>query len=443
MKTSEIFVSTTSLVEARGWRTAVIAALFLSPVYFAEHGWGADWPQWRGIDRDGVSAEAGLLSEWPEEGPRKLWSASVGIGASSLAVADGRVYTMGNDNDRDVVTALDAVSGKVVWEFDYPSAFFKRSFDGGTASTPSVDEGRVYTLSYKGDLYCLEAATGKVVWMKNLIADFGGRSPKWDYAVSPLVSGRMLIVESGARGGAVTALDKLTGKQLWKSGNYDPGYSSPVIFKVGKEDAVAVFHAFGLVGYMLENGRELWAYRWKTSWDVNAATPIVSNNYIFLSSGYGTGAAVIDVGSGSPEDVWVSKSMANQFSSSVLFRGNLYGFHGNAGRGAGSFRCVEFFTGKVNWEETGLGTGTVILVDGKLVVLSENGELVLVDADHRSYREIARMQVLGGRNWATPAYSDGRVFCRGNSGKLVVYELGRSGDDSDVAKPLAMMGGSR
>ena len=421
-------VNTCAGTRGRSVILSCVVVLFL--LFGAQFGWSADWPQWRGIHRDGVSAEPGLLTEWPEEGLESLWSASVGVGASSVAVADGRVFTMGNRDNKDVVTAFDAAKGRVLWKHEYPCAFSKRMFEGGTASTPTVDRGYVFTLSYEGDLYCLKSATGEVVWSSNLVEDLGGRPPKWGYAGSPMVIGEKLIVESGARGGAVVAFDKRSGELIWKSGNYRAGYSSPVLFKAGSDEALAVFHAYGMVGYVLSEGRELWSYRWKTDWDINAATPIVDGNYIFLSSGYGTGGAVIDIGSGSPAEIWKSDAMANQFGSSVLYKGNLYGFHGDAGRGKGSFRSVAFFTGAVNWKESGLRIGGVILVGDTLVLLTGGGELVLVQADHRAYREIARMQVLGGRSWAPPAYSDGRVFCRNNGGRLVVYRLGPSSGES-------------
>ena len=393
--------------------------LFLLPIGAT----AADWPQWRGPDRDGISKEGGLVLEWPEDGPRRLWSTEVGIGSSSMAIAGGRVVTMGNENDVDVVRSLDVRTGEEIWAHRYPCPFERRSFEGGTTTTPTIDGERLYTLSYEGDLFCLSAESGKVLWSKNLPKDFGGKPPRWGYSGSPLVAGDHLIVEAGGEKSSLVALHKETGRTLWKSGSYKAGYSSPILLDQGEEAATAIFSAYGLVVFRLSDGEEQWKHRWKTSYDINAATPIVSGNSILISSGYGTGAAVLQTHQAEPDVLWMSKEFANQFSSSVLVRGHLFGFHGNIGRG-GPFRSVEFNSGAVNWSEHGLGVGTVILVDGRLVILSERGELVLAEADAAEFKEIARAQVLGGRCWVSPAYSNGLLYCRNNQGRLICLQLG-------------------
>ena len=345
-----------------------------------------------------------------------------------MAIVKGRVFTMGNENDVDVVRSLDARTGKEIWAHRYSCPFKRRSFEGGTATTPTIHDGRLYSLSYQGDLFCLDGKTGELLWSKNLPRDFSGTPPRWGYSGSPLVAGDHLIVEVGGENSSLIALDMETGRLIWKSGRYKAGYSSPVLMGEGEEAATAIFSAYGLVIFRLTDGKELWKHRWKTSFDINAATPIVSGDSILISSGYGTGAAVIQAPKGNPHLLWKSKEFANQFSSSVLDGGHLFGFHGNIGRG-GPFRCVEFNTGTVNWSERGLGVGTVILVDGKLVILSEKGELVLANADSTDFKELARAQVLGGRSWVAPAYSNGRLYCRNNQGRLVCLQLGSSGGE--------------
>ena len=384
----------------------------------------ADWPQWRGPKRDGVALESRILMEWPDCGPTILWSQSLGIGASSMAVANGRLYTLGNRNDHDLVQCLDAHTGRMVWSYEYPSKFGPRQFEGGTASTPTIDEGRAYTLGEKGELFCFDAATGSIIWSKHLVRDLEGQAPRWGYAGSPLIVGNLLIVESGGKRGDLAAMNKRSGKVVWQIGSGDCAYSSPIPAYHGDQKVVLILNAYGLIEHRLSDGEVLWKTRWKTDWNINAATPIVSGSRIFVSSGYGTGGAVFDLARGTREAIWKSEEIATQFSSCVLRKGHLYGFHGNVGKSnRGSLRAVEFNTGKVSWSQEGMGVGTLILVGETLVMLSEDGELILAEANPVGYRERARMQVLGGRSWVAPAYSNGLLYCRNNSGRVVCIDL--------------------
>ncbi len=382
-----------------------------------------DWPQWRGPERNGVATESALLTQWPEEGPKELWSTTVGTGASSIAVADGRLFTMGNRDDQDHVYCLNAVTGEVLWRHSYACPFDKRMFEGGTTSTPTVDGDRVYTLSYKGDLYCLRAENGEVLWSKDLARDFGARTPQWGFAGSPLVARNLLIVETGAANGSLLALNKLDGTLVWHAGDAKAAYSSPMLFNNEGNWEAVIFNARGLYGHRLRDGHVQWSYRWKTDYDINATTPIIASNRIFISSGYGTGSAVLDFRKGRPETLWKSVEFANQLSSSVRSKGHLYGFHGNTGKLNSALRCVEFNTGKVVWSQAGFGTGTIILVDRTLVILSEKGELVLAQANPIAYMELARMQVLRGRSWVAPAFANGTLYCRNNRGDLAAFDL--------------------
>ena len=366
-----------------------------------------------------------MLTQWTEEGPTLLWTSSVGIGASSIAVSDNLVYTMGNINDEDVIFCLNSKTGMKVWSFSYASPFTERRYEGGTASTPTVDGDRVYTLSYAGELYCVDAMTGEVKWSKNIQEDYNGKPAKWGYAGSPLVVDNLLIVETGAADGSLIALNKLSGRLIWKSDSYEAGYSSPVFYQDNGMQVGLIFSGYGLVSHRLKDGNELWKYEWDTSFNINAATPIVSGKYIFISSGYGKGGTVLHIGKDKPIAVWESEAFANQFSSSVLWKGHLYGFHGDIGKKDRSLRCVEFATGNIIWEKGDLGIGTVILVDETLVILSEGGELVLAKANPIEYKELERRQILGGRCWVSPAYANGLFYGRNNKGKLVCYNLGK------------------
>ena len=392
-----------------------------------------DWPQWRGLHRDGISPETGLDKDWTQGVPQQTWKRFIGMGVSSMAVQGDLVYSMGNQEDVDTVYALRADTGRVAWTYQYACSFKGRMFEGGTAATPTVDGNRVYVASYLGHLFCLDAQTGEAIWKRHLVRDFGGRAPRWGYAGSPLVHGNALIVETGSAQGSLIALEKSSGRLLWKAGGYPAAYSSPVLRRGVNTDSIIIFNRHGLVGFRADSGKELWSYRWETAHGINASTPIVSGHRVFLSSGYGTGSTVLNLENGKPIALWKSKELSNQFSSSVLVDGHLYGFHGNVGRGVNTLRCVEFATGKVAWAEPGLGAGTVIVVDNTLVILSEHGEVVLAEPSAIGYREIARMQLLGHRNWVAPAYANGRLYCRNNQGELVCLPLA-AGELGDLAQ---------
>ncbi|MCX7827461.1 MAG: PQQ-like beta-propeller repeat protein, partial [Verrucomicrobiae bacterium] len=205
-------------------RTAIICALSLA--LGASAVGAGDWPRYRGAQNDGISTEKGWSVAWPAEGPKQLWTLAVGTGASSVSVSQGRLFTMGNKSDQDIVHCLDAATGRQLWQHTYPCPLDRRQFEGGPAATPTVDGNLVYTLSHQGHLFCLDAATGKVVWQKHLLKDLGGQRSRWGYACSPLVEGNMLIVDNGGRGASTLALNKLNGSVIWKSGDDYAGYAS-------------------------------------------------------------------------------------------------------------------------------------------------------------------------------------------------------------------------
>ena len=401
--------STPSLV----W-LAVSASCFLHSFASA-----VEWPQWRGANRDGISTEKISPASWGKDGPKQLWSKEVGTGVSSVAVEGGRLYTMGNNGSTDVVFCLDAATGAEIWRHTYPQSLDPRQFEGGPAGTPSIDGDRVYTLSHEGDLFCLAASNGKVLWRKNLLRDFGGSRQRWGYAGSPLVDGNLVIVDSGGVGASTVALDKTTGALQWKAGDDEAGYSSPVAFDLAGTRCIAVFKAGALVGLNAANGQEMWRYRWPIRNDINATTPIVFGDKIFITSGYGTGCALVQVSPGKATQIWRNKNMSSQLGSPVLVRGYIFGIDGNLG--GGELRCLEFGNGQIKWRQN-IGGGTLIAASGYLVALSERGELIVVEASPTNYREVARAQVLGGRCWVAPAVADGKIYCKNNRGSLVCLD---------------------
>jgi outer membrane protein assembly factor BamB len=373
-----------------------------------------DYYRWRGPDLTGISKETGWSTTWPSTGPIVLWKAEVGIGFSSFSVSEGRAFTMGNIAKKtNVVYAFEAATGKSLWKHAYAEPLEAKYYEGGPSATPTVDGDRVYTLSKKGKLHCLEAATGKVVWEKNLAAELNAEVPTWGFAGSLLAADGHLYVNVGKYG---TALDK-SGKVLWTTGTEAAGYSTHVPFELAGQRGLAVFAAKVVAAVDPKTGRALWSYPWETSYDVNAADPIFQGDQLFISSGYNRGASLVRVTGDKVEKVWENKTMRNHFNSCLLISSHLYGFDED------ELKCLEFATGTVKWTQNGLGKGALMAADGKLIVLSEKGELVVAPADPAGFKPAARAQVLGGKCWTTPVLSNGRIYCRNAAGSVVCLDV--------------------
>ena len=364
----------------------------------------ADWPQWRGALRNGITSET---VGWRGGKPRQLWQATVGQGFSSVAVVGSKLYTLGNVNNTDWVHCLDAASGKVVWQYRYacPAGDYP-----GTRATPTVHNGNIYTMSREGVALCLNASTGKVVWQQKLV----GAIPQWGLCGSPLIAGSRAIYNVGTNG---TALDKTTGRILWQTGAAAAGYAAPVPYSVGGQSGIAIFAAKGLVAVNAANGRTLWQYPWETNYDVNAADPIFSGDQVFISSNYGKGGALLKLGAGPPSVVWQTRAMKNHFNTCVLVNGHLYGNDEN------TLRCLEWATGRERWALKGIDKGGLILAGNQLIVMGGRGELILLSATPEKLVEQARASVLTGTCWTPPALANGVLYCRSQEGTLVALNM--------------------
>jgi outer membrane protein assembly factor BamB len=323
---------------------------------------------------------------------------------------------MGNTADQDSVYCLDANTGKEIWKFTYDCSAKDRNGYHGVRCTPTVDGDLVFTTSRQGHLFCLGATDGKVKWSKEFGKDFGGKTPTWGFSISPLVEGELLIVEPGGPEASVVALKKSTGEEVWRSAGSPAGYSSPIAYDLNGERCVAVFGAQGASGRRVKDGKELWSFPWKTSYDVNAATPIIEGSKVFVSSGYGVGCGLYDISANPPRELWKNKNMRNHVNSCVLWKGYLYGFDEN------SLKCLDLATGEAKWSEGKYGKGSVMLADGKLLLYSERGQLGLAEPNPEGYKEIAFFQALevrqsypGGaskQTWAAPVLANGKIYCR-------------------------------
>lgn len=376
-----------------------------------------DWPQWRGPNRNGMSDEGGWNPKALEGGAKVAWRASIGEGYASPVIAGGKVYATGNSNGQDRVYCFDAASGALLWNQGHPAEGGGDAYKGPRA-TPAVEGGKLFAMSREGAVVCLDAADGKVVWRKNLVADAGIANLNWGLAGSPLVVGDLLILNAGSSG---LALKKDTGAVAWSTGTGVGGYASPVACTLDGKPGLLIFGAEALFGVTADSGKVLWSHPWKTSYNVNAPDPVPLGSKVFISSGYGSGSAVLDLAQTPPAVVWQNKLIASQFASSILREGYLYGCDGNAGKGR--LRCVEFETGKEVWAED-TGFSSLILVDGKLLILHEAGKLTIAEATPKGFARLSEAQALDRKLcWTAPAFSGGRVYCRNQPGDLVCIDV--------------------
>ncbi|HYO13241.1 MAG TPA: PQQ-binding-like beta-propeller repeat protein [Thermoanaerobaculia bacterium] len=390
-------------------------ALALGLLLAAGTALAADWPQFRGPNRDGVSRETGLLKSWPAGGPKVLWKAPAGEGYSHLVVSKGRLFTLYGQGSQEVALALDAATGRQLWKVAIDRKY-QSDMGNGPRSTPTVDGDLVYVLSANARLAALGVKDGRKVWEHDLRKELGARIPGWGASTSPLVEGNLLLVDVGGSGGkSLAAFDKKTGKVVWTSQNDSAGYSAPIAVTVGGVRQVIFFTGTSVVSVSPRDGKLFWRVPWRTDWDVNAATPIfVAPDKVFISSGYGVGAALFQIkaagGKAGVEEVWRSRGMKNQFSSSVLHNGVIYGFDDS------TFKAIDAATGKERWKQRGFSHGSLILADGHLIVLAERGcDLALVEATPQAYREKGRTEVLSGKCWTAPTVANGRLYLRNES----------------------------
>jgi outer membrane protein assembly factor BamB len=410
--------------------------LLLVPVTaagFALAAGAADWPQWRGPERNGISQETGLLKEWPKEGPKLLWQVKdIGSGYSTPAVVGDRLYLLSNRGlDDEFVEALEVKDGQKAWSTrlgkvgnpdqqpSYPAA----------RSTPTVDGDVLYAISSDGDLACLETATGKPRWQKSLRTDFGGRPGRWAYAESPLIDGDVLACTPGGKEATLVALDKKTGDVRWKCavpGGDEAAYASVIVVEAGGVKQYVQFLQNGVVGVDAKTGKFLWRYD-KTAQKspANIPTPVAHEGSVYSATGLG-GAGLVKLEvkgeSVAAEPVYLTPKLPTSIGGAVQLGEYLYGTN------TGGLVCAEFATGKVKWQDRCVGPGAVCCADGCLYVHGENGEAALVEATPDAYHEKGRFTPPGQPNrgqskaWAYPVVANGRLYLR-DLGVLWCYDV--------------------
>jgi outer membrane protein assembly factor BamB len=379
------------------------------------------WTNFRGPKRDGKYDETTVSTNWPSGGLKQIWKQPVGVGHASFVVADGKAYTIEQRRGQEVVAAYDINTGRELWTQKW-NAEFNDSTGDGPRATPTWDNGRIYALGATGELRCLDAHTGSVFWGKNILSDNQARNLPWAMAASPLiVDDKVIVLPGGANGKSVVAYNKMTGAPVWRVLNDTQAYVSPMLVDLGGRRQIVVVSASRVVGLAPEKGELLWEYPWDTDNGINVSQPImVDRNRFFISSGYGKGAALVEVkGSGNSltaSTVWENKNMKNKFNSSVLHNGYIYGLD------EGILVCLDVNTGERKWKEGRFGYGQIILTNGHLIVTSDQGEVALIKATPDKYTEVARFTAVQGQTWNYPAIAGGRLLVR-NSNEMAAYDL--------------------
>ena len=380
------------------------------------------WTNFRGPKRDGKYEATPVLTSWPSGGLSPIWKQPVGVGYASFAIADGRAYTIEQRRGQEVVAAYDVGTGRELWTQGW-SALYEDSNGDGPRATPTWDQGRIYALGATGELRCLDANTGAIIWGKNILSDNGARNLQWAMAASPLiVDDKVIVLPGGAGGKSVVAYNKMTGAPVWKVLNDAQAYVSPMLVDLAGRRQIMVVSSSRVMG-LSETGALLWSYPWDTNGGINVSQPIiVDKNRFFISSGYGKGAALVEVkGSGdsfTATTIWENINMKNKFNSSVLHNGYVYGLD------EGILTCLDVNTGERKWKGGRYGYGQVLLASGHLILTSDGGELALVKASPDQYTEVARFPALQGQTWNYPAIADGRLLVR-NANEMAAYDISR------------------
>ncbi|HEV2861589.1 MAG TPA: PQQ-binding-like beta-propeller repeat protein [Pyrinomonadaceae bacterium] len=379
------------------------------------------WTSFRGPARDGRYEEQAVKTNW-EGGLPLLWKQPAGGGYASFSVADGVAFTIEQRRGQEVVAAYNVENGRELWTHAWDALYTDSTGDGPRA-TPTWHDGRLYALGALGELRCLDARTGKLVWSKNILKENGASNIPWGMAASPLiVDDKVVVTPGGPNGKSVVAYNARTGAAVWGALGDQASYTSPMLVTLAGRRQVLVVTGRSVAGLAPEDGAVLWVYPWTNSAGINVAQPIVAGpNRFFISAGYSKGAALVEVANGvggklSAAAVWERPSMKNKFNSSVLHEGHVYGLD------EGMLTCVELATGQQKWKARGYGYGQVVLASGHLIVTTDEGEVALVRATPAGHTELGRFAALQGKTWNCPAISGGRLLVR-NATEMACYKL--------------------
>jgi outer membrane protein assembly factor BamB len=385
-----------------------------------------DWPQFLGPTRNGVYPGSDISASWPASGPPLLWKRDAGHGFSAPVVSQGRLIFFYRQGAREIVEALDAKTGKNVWTFDYPTSYRDDfGFDEGPRAAPAIAGGKVFTFGAEGMLTALEFATGRKIWAQSTREKFGAPKGFFGSASGPLVEGdKVLLNAGGPKSAGIVAFEAETGKVAWTATSDEASYSAPVSATIGGVRRALFLTRTGFVDLDPATGKVHYQMRWRSRNEasINAATPLVIGDMVFLSASYNTGATVLQFTGGKWKQLWGNDdTLSNHYATSIYRDGILYGYHGRQEYGP-SLRAVELKTGKVRWSVDEFGAGTITLAGDRLLVLRENGELQMAPATPAAYRPTAKARLLDATVRAYPALADGLLYVR-NEKTLACFNL--------------------
>jgi outer membrane protein assembly factor BamB len=391
----------------------------------------ADWPQFLGPNRNGISAETGLVDAFPQGGPKEVWRVKGGVGMSGVAISGGRALTLVQKDGKQWLLALDAKTGKTLWQTPLADEY-ENQMGNGPRATPTIVGDKVLVYTGEGILAAVSVQDGKQLWSHNVVKEHGGERADYGMACSPLVVGKLVIVTAGAPKAAVIAYDAASGKEAWAVGDELTGYSSPALLEVGGKQQIVAYTGSAILGIEPEDGKQLWRYEYETEFGCNTATPISVDGRVFCSSGENHGSVLVGL---QPEGTtfaakpaWESQGASSvlraEWQTPILLDGYLYGFDnvGSAGP-VTHLTCIEAATGKRIWQKPRFGKGNLIAADGKLFLSTMKGELIIARATPKAYEELGRVTLLGQTRQA-PALSDGRIYLRDDK-EIVCVEVGK------------------
>jgi len=434
----KLSMSFRSIVLSRASALLALALLLAGGVVSA-----ADWPQYRGPNLDGTTTEK-VQTPWPAAGPRQIWKTPVNAGFSAFAVAGGKAFTLVTREEggvkNETCVALDASTGKELWAAPLAISKYDGGGDSGASgnkggdgprSTPTVDADRVYVLTAPLVLHCLDSASGKMVWKKDLVKEHGARNITWQNAASPVLEGNLVFVCAGGEGQSLLCFHKTTGAVVWKGQSDRMTHATPVVATIGGHRQVIFLTQSGLVAVIPGTGEVLWRHKFPYSTST-AASPVVGGDMVYCSAGYGVGATAVKVtkdgAAWKATELWrKSNQLMNHWSTAVYRDGHIYGLFGFKKYEEVPLKCIEMTTGREKWSRDGFGQGGTILAANKVVALAENGDLVVVEASPATYTELARHKAVAGKCWNNPALSEGRIYARST----------REGVCLDVSEQLA------
>ena len=383
------------------------------------------WTDFRGPNRAGVYTQTEIETAWPAAGLPRLWKQPVGAGYASFTVGEGRAYTVEQRRNKEAITAYDVETGRELWAFTYPAQFDEILGGPGPRATPVYHDGLLYSLGANGDFNCLLARTGKPKWSKNILTDNAATNPQWAMSGSPLiVDDKVIVTPGGANGRSMVAYDRLTGEPIWRSLSDKAGYTSPILATLAGRRQIVWISAERAVGVTVEDGKLLWDFPFPAQMGMNCSQPVVVDEArVLLSSAQGPGAVLLEItktgDAYAARAVWQNNRMKNKFNSSVLYQGYVYGLDESI------LACVDAKTGELKWKGGRYGYGQLLLAGSHLVVLTEEGDVVLVRATPEGHQELARFPAIQGRTWNIPAIDNGLLLIR-NSAEMACFRLGKA-----------------